>query len=160
MLENRKVYPSDLLFQLLAREVFIVMLRRIELFPVVMKLTFQSGKTKDLLEVLFQTLGLPIQQSGTAELPLERLNQIDHLFTYEAIEWAMVFLTNSPMVAADVYFYEFLSYMLIRKNTLFGKELVNISPSLQLFNIFFICYLCSITANPLENSGHVSSADN
>lgn len=124
-------------FQLLAKELLVVMLRRIDLMPNIMHLSFHNVSIRhssNLMISLMNVLGLAKENEMLRSdyvLPLERVDQIDHLFPYEAIDLVFELLINFrwPDVVVNegafIAFFELLSYLLIRKNTTNGPELLH-----------------------------------
>lgn len=125
------------LFQLLSKEVFIVMLRRIDLMPEVMHLCFESVPVRissNLIISLLNVLGLASGDEmlrSDFRMSLERVDQIDHLFTYESIDafFGQMAQHNWPDVVpnegAFIAFFELMVYLLIRKNVTDGFGLLH-----------------------------------
>lgn len=106
------------------------MLRRIDLMPTITDLCFNVRQTSNLLIVLLNVLGLSNGDDiarGVFALSLERVDQVDHLFTYESVEKTVNLLAERKLVkpyspvGAFVAFYELMSYLLVKKNTVNGK---------------------------------------
>lgn len=126
---------KNAVFDLMAKELFIVMLRRIDLMPDIMALSFKSAhiqSTSHLLLVLFNVLGLANGSEVLRtdyKLSLDRLEQVEHLFTYEAVEAVVNHLSVAfkwpemlPNEGVFVAFCLLLAWLLLRKNTVNGPE--------------------------------------
>lgn len=111
------------MFELLAKEVYTVMLRHISLMPEVMKLTFNNQWSKtDLLNVLLQILDLSSDDSDFERL----VDRVSHLFTSSVIEWTVDFMHDSLVTTSTVHgkvlahFFRLLSTLLLQLNSAFG----------------------------------------
>lgn len=129
----------NLFLQLLAKELFIVMLRKIHLMPEVMDMTFPERtnsvrKTSNFLLVLLNVLGLANGNEalrGDFSLSLERIDHIEHLFSYEVLDTVIQILSSRvwpsviPNEGVFVVFFELLAYLLVRKSCVNRKFMKN-----------------------------------
>lgn len=87
--------------------------------------TFISYGDRDILILsLFKELQLTDSTASDAlrsdfVLPVERVNRIEHLFSYENLHLLISLIDEIVQSVSQpmLHFYEFLSYLLIRRNT-------------------------------------------
>lgn len=121
------------MFDLLAKEIYTVMLRHITLMPEVIKLTFSQRSKTDLLNVLLQILDLAggDPQELFADDFERRVERVAHVFTFAVIEWTVNFMNTSVLLNSTVngrvltHFFRLLSILLIDLNTALGPASVH-----------------------------------
>lgn len=124
--------PQQECFEILANEIFVVMLRHIHVLPNVIELVFdRKSCTTALLLVLLKLLGLARNPNTLVKTGFEQiLERSVPAFTFEAVEWACAFLSQNGLLnstaAADtevfVHFMQMISYLIISTNSSKSKS--------------------------------------